>query len=116
MSALEIVNVVVLITHFLGLATIIGAFFMQMRKRSGVDFRLIVIGAAVQLLTGLALIGLLYAQDESVNNTKIAVKLILALVVLVAALVGRKAKKQLPFLHTAGAAAIANVIIAVAWS
>jgi hypothetical protein len=116
MSALEILNVVLLITHFLGLATIIGSFFMQMRKRSGVSFQLIIIGASVQLITGLALVGTLYGQNEDVNNAKIGLKFVLALVVLIAGLVGRKAKKPLPFLHTAGAAAIANVIIAVAWS
>jgi hypothetical protein len=116
MSALEILNIILLITHFLGLATIIGSFFVQVRKRSGIDFRPIIIGASVQLVTGVLLVGTLYGQDEAVNNAKIGLKFALALVVLVAGLVGRKAKKPLPFLHVAGAAAIANVIIAVAWS
>jgi hypothetical protein len=116
MSALEIINVILLITHFLGLATIIGSFFMQVRSRSGIDFRPIIIGASLQLVTGVLLIATLHGQDEEVNNAKVGVKFVLALVVLIAGLVGRKAKKPLPFLHTAGAAAIANVIIAVAWS
>jgi len=78
-------------------------------------------------VTGFALVGLLQVADEDINNAKIAVKTVFAVVVLVAVLVARarqgkalvagtsEKKAALPFLHLAGLAALINVFVAVLW-
>lgn len=78
------------------------------------------------LLTGLAEMRLADDLDMSVNHAKIAVKTVLALIIFVVAVVayrkqkklanGDSERKLLPFLHTAGALAIANTVVAVVWS
>jgi uncharacterized membrane protein YeaQ/YmgE (transglycosylase-associated protein family) len=123
----EPIVLALIIFHFLGLALIIGSFALQLRRKQGFEFGTMLIGAITQLVTGLALVGLLQVSGEEVNNAKIAVKLIFAIVVLVAVLVARsrqakalsagtsEKKAALPFLHLAGLAAVINVFVAVLW-
>lgn len=87
-------------------------------------------GATLQLVTGLLLTGLVEMRladdpDMAVDHIKIAVKTTLAVIIFVVALVayrkqkklsgGGRERKLLPLLHTAGALAIANTVIAVIW-
>ncbi|MGV8877306.1 MAG: hypothetical protein ACOH1K_07330 [Rhodoglobus sp.] len=126
MDTLNTIRLVLLVLHILGLALIIGSFFLQIRRKKGFEFSTMLIGAITQLVTGLALVGVLQASDHDINNTKIAVKTVLAIVVLVAVIIARarqrtaitagsNEKVSLPWMHIAGAGAIANVIIAVLW-
>lgn len=119
MEPLEIVRLVLLAAHILGLAAIVGAFFVQLRKKSDFALTPVLWGAIVQLVTGLALVGVREAGDLGVNNVKIAVKLGIALVVLVAAIVAvvqqRKGGRVQPWFHTAGGLAVVNVLVAVLW-
>lgn len=126
---MDIVRDITLILHFLGLAMIIGPFLVQMRAHTGFAFSWVLTGGIVQLVTGILLTGLAEMRwaadpDVSLDHTKIAVKLVLSLVILVVALIAfRKQKKLagesqrslLPLLHTAGALATANIAIAVLW-
>lgn len=128
---MELVRDLTLIGHFIGLALIIGPFFARMRADGGYLFGIVLTGASIQLFTGLLLTGLAEMRladdpDLAVNHTKIAVKLIIALVIFVVALIGYRKqrkltadtpeRKLLPLLHTAGALAIADVAVAVLWS
>jgi hypothetical protein len=119
MTALEIVRLVLLAIHILGLAVIVGTFAVQMRAKEGFRTDLILAGAITQVVTGLLLVGVREGAHLPVDNVKIAVKLVIALVVLVAAIVARvKAKrggKVKPWFHTAGGLAVVNVLIAVLW-
>tara|TARA_R110001606_G_scaffold38177_1_gene106966 strand:+ start:384 stop:767 length:384 start_codon:yes stop_codon:yes gene_type:complete len=124
---IEPVISVLVVFHILGLSLIIGSFALQMRRKQSFEFGTTLIGAITQLVTGLALVGLLQVADEDVNNAKIAVKTVFAVVVLVSVLVARsrqakaltagtsEKKAALPFLHLAGASAIINVLVAVLW-
>lgn len=126
---MELARDITLILHFLGSAMIIGPFLVNMRKRSDFGFGWVLTGGIVQLVTGLLLTGLAEMRladdpDTSLDHAKIAVKLGVALVIFVVALIGYLKQKKsapdaqrplLPLLHTAGALAIANVIIAVVW-
>jgi len=127
---MDTVRDVVLITHFVGLAMIIGPFLIQMRAHSGYAFNWVLAGGVTQLVSGLVLTGLaemrLAGNDElSLDHTKIAVKLVLALIIFAVALIGwlrqrrmdsgESQRSLLPFLHTAGALAIIEVVIAVWW-
>jgi hypothetical protein len=127
---MELVRDITLILHFIGLALIIGPFIVQMRAHSGYYFGWVMTGSIVQLVTGLLLTGLAEMRladdpDLSVNHTKIAVKSVIATVIVIAAVhayrkrkklgAGDHERKLLPYLHSAGALAIVNVILAVVW-
>lgn len=127
---MELVRDTTLILHFIGLAMIIGPFLVQMRAHSGYYFGWVMTGSLVQLVTGLLLTGLAEMRladdpDMAVNHTKIAVKSVIATVIVIAAIhafrkqkklsSGGRERKLLPLLHTAGALAIANTVIAVIW-
>ncbi|MGG7307793.1 hypothetical protein ACQXVK_11430 [Curtobacterium sp. AB451] len=119
---------ILLILHFLGLAAVIGAFLVQVRRKGGFQTAWPITGLIVQLVTGLGMMGIIDAtQDGGANHAKLGVKLVIAAVALVLAFVARarqkradagaaKAKAALPFFHSAGALAIVNVLIAVLWS
>lgn len=119
MESLDIVRHAILAVHFLGLAAIVGAFFVQMRAKDGFATGVVLGGAITQVVTGLALVGVRQASDLEVNNVKIAVKLGIAVIVLVAAIVAhvqkRRGGKVKPAFHTAGGLAVVNVLVAVLW-
>ncbi|MGJ8720424.1 MAG: hypothetical protein ACSHW9_01145 [Salinibacterium amurskyense] len=126
METLDLVRSLLLITHILGLSLILGSFFLQMRRKKSFEFGTMLIGAITQLVTGLALVGVLQAGDGDVNNAKIGVKTVFAIIVLIAVLAARARQKKaletggnekaaLPFLHLAGMGALVNVVIAVLW-
>ncbi|MGV8913286.1 MAG: hypothetical protein ACOH14_11800 [Rhodoglobus sp.] len=118
---------VLLVFHILGLSLIIGSFALQLRRKEGFELGTLLIGAITQLVTGLALVGVLQMGDGDVNNAKIAVKTTFAIVVLVAVLMARSRQAKalsagtsektavLPFLHLAGLGAVVNVLVAVLW-
>ena len=119
METLEIIRLVLLAVHILGLAAIVGTFFVQLRATEGFATGVMLAGAITQVVTGLALVGVRQADDLAVNNAKIAVKLALAVVVLAAAIVAhvqrRRGGKVKPAFHTAGGLAVVNVLVAVLW-
>lgn len=106
----------ILILHFIGLASVVGGFLVQMRSaEKGVNPAMLH-GALTQLVTGVILVGLAEMQDEDVDHAKIGVKLAITVIVTVLAFVGRK--KPLPqtgLWAAIGALAIANIVIAVLW-
>lgn len=115
----DIIRLILLAAHILGLAAIVGAFFVQMRKDSGFATGVVLGGAITQVVTGLALVGVRQASDLGVDNVKIAVKLVIALLVLVAAILAhvaaRRGRRVKPYFHTAGGLAVVNVLVAVLW-
>ena len=116
---MEILHSILLVLHILGLAAIIGTFFVQMRQKDGFRTDIILAGAITQVLTGIALVGVGEAIGRDYNMFKIGVKLVLAIVVLGAAIAGAVVAKRggrvKPFVHVAGGTAIINVLIAVIW-
>ena len=116
---MEILHLVVLTLHFLGMATIVGVFLVQMRQRKGFNTGLLLTGALTQLVTGVALVGIAEAADRDVNFMKIGFKLAIALIAVAGAIVAaykqRKGENAMPFFHAAGGFALVNVLGAVFW-
>jgi hypothetical protein len=127
---MDILRDILLISHFFGLALIIGPFVGRLRADGGYMFGVVLSGALIQFVSGLALTGLAEMRladidNMSVDHTKIAVKTAIGLIILVVAYLGYRAQKQmdasapqrklLPLLHTAGALAIINIAVAVIW-
>ena len=120
---MDFVYGLILILHFIGLASVVGGFLVQMRSpQKGVNPAMLH-GALTQLVTGLLLVGLPemgvalpYDGWESWDHAKIAVKLVITIVITVLAFVGRR--KPLPqtgLWGAIGALSIANIVIAVLW-
>ena len=117
---MDIVLNFVLILHFVGLAGIIGGWLATIRAPH--VNKAILHGSILQVVTGLLLVGLREMQEggDPLNHMKIAVKLIIAIVILVVAIVGvrKEAKAQgstATLAHVAGILGIVNVAIAVLW-
>jgi hypothetical protein len=117
---LEFVRHLLLFFHFVGLAVLIGGFLAQLpAARSGParPGTAMLHGALTQLVTGVALVGVLQgALDEEVNNVKITVKLGVVLAALVLIILGRRRPLSTPVFMTIGALALVNVGVAVFWT
>ncbi|AYF98078.1 hypothetical protein [Protaetiibacter intestinalis] len=116
---MDILHGILLALHIFGLALIIGTFFVQLRANEGIRTDLVLAGAITQVVTGVALVGVAEGAGHDVNMVKIAVKLGIALVVLIAAIgafvAQRRGGKVKPFFHAAGGMAVINVLVAVLW-
>lgn len=137
---MDFLHSLLLATHLIGVSLLVGTFFVQMRAKAGHNFTILLIGASLQLLSGVGLYGLAMAGDGEPNHMKLGIKGLIALVVFVAALIGflrQKAirkeqstlktggaqivadvaieRKLMPFFHTAGGLALVNLLIAVFW-
>ena len=113
---MDIVFNIVLILHFIGLAGIIGGWLANIKAPH--VYKAILHGAILQVVTGLLLVGLREMDDVDVNHMKIGIKLVIALVILVVAILGvrKEARAQgttATLAHVAGALGIVNVAIAV---
>ncbi|MEV7528271.1 hypothetical protein [Agrococcus sediminis] len=138
---MEFLHSLLVALHLIGASLLVGTFFLQMRAKSGFNFTMMLIGASLQLVSGVALYGLAMAGDGDVNHMKLGIKGLIAVVVFVAALLGFlrgraiRAEKaglaaggarpvadvSLPeprvktFFHIAGGLALVNLLIAVFW-
>lgn len=114
---MEFVRHVLLVLHILGFAALIGGLLAQAGsgdKRVNGAMR---DGAGTAFVAGIALVGVLEADDADVNHAKIAVKGLIGLVLLVLVMANLR-KERIPFGLWAGllALSVLNVCIAVAWS
>ncbi len=118
---MELLKESLVVIHLAGMAVLVGAFILYMKRKSDFPFTAMMWAAIVQLATGTLLVGLSYALDDAPDNFKITVKSLLATGALVAAIIGRKRQakgetKLQPFFHAAGGLAVINLVIAVLWS
>ena len=119
---MEFVFHVVVVLHFVGLALLLGAFLVQVRDPQKTVTRWMWDGALTQILTGVIMVGMissgLLGEEEKaeLDNTKIAVKLAVVLVIAVLAFIGkRRPAPQVGLWATIGLLTLANVVIAVFW-
>ncbi len=108
------------VLHFLGLASLVGGWLVQMRARGGRQISAAMLhGALVLLLSGILLVGLasgVETLDRDVDNARAGVKLVIALVIAVLAWINRRRQSVPDGLYfVVGTLAIANVVIAVFW-
>ncbi|MGH3372149.1 MAG: hypothetical protein ACRDPR_19355 [Nocardioidaceae bacterium] len=87
---MELLRDVLLFLHFVGLAALFGGLFVQLRSDPRVVNSAVIHGISTQLVTGLLLVGVLEGLDREVDNAKIGVKLVVALVIAVLAFMNRK--------------------------
>ena len=117
---MDFVYNLLVIFHFIGLASVVGGFLVQMKSPAKGVNPAMIHGALTQLVTGVAMVGLVESgvvADEEIDSNKIAVKLGITLIITVLAFVGRKkTPPQVAFWGAIGALSITNIVIAVLWN
>ncbi|MFF5155223.1 hypothetical protein ACFY3N_02930 [Streptomyces sp. NPDC000348] len=106
--------------HIIGIASLLGGFLTQMKAMGAGTARFVpamLHGALTMLVTGVVLVGLNQAQDYSVDNIKIGVKLALLIVILGLVYVKRDEEKvDKGLFGLVGLLTVTNVFIAVLWT
>jgi FtsH-binding integral membrane protein len=114
---MEILRDILVFLHFIGLAALFGGLFVQIKSDPRVVNNAVIHGVLTQLVTGLLLVGVLEGMDDvEVNNAKVGVKLLVALVIAVLAFANRK-KTSIPnglFFGLMGLTVL-NIGVAVFW-
>lgn len=113
---MSVVRDLFLVLHFVGLASLLGGFLVQMSAAVKHVNPAMWHGALTQLVTGLALVGLVQADDDEVNNTKIGVKL-LVLIAIFGVLWWQRGKDVMAKVayFSVGGLTLVNIVIAVFW-
>ncbi|MDT6984839.1 hypothetical protein ACFSUJ_21235 [Streptomyces lusitanus] len=106
--------------HIIGIASLLGGFLTQMKAMGAGTARFVpamLHGALTMLVTGVVLVGLNQAQDYSVDNIKIGVKLALLVVILGLVYVKRDEEKvDKGLFGLVGLLTVTNIFIAVLWT
>lgn len=109
---------VVLFGHLLGMASLLGGAIVQMRGRNRLVNAAMFHGAVTQVVSGVLLVGVAYALDDGgeVDNAKVGVKLVVAVVVLSLCWANRKREtvSEAVFFAILGLTLL-NVAVAVFW-
>ncbi|HEU0212779.1 MAG TPA: hypothetical protein VFR13_01750 [Jiangellaceae bacterium] len=118
---MEVVYKLLLVLHFLGLASLVGGWLVQLRaRRERYVNSAMVHGVLTQVVTGVLLVGLAEGADSldrDLDMAKMGVKLLVALAVAVLCWANRR-RPTLPdglYLFI-GLLSIANVVVAVFWT
>ena len=115
MDAVKVVHTVLYLLHMAGFFGLLVAGVLAMNDKAGAKAAAFH-SSLLQLVTGLALVGTLYAEDEPVNNTKIGIKLLVLLVIAGLAAANRKKESLNKNVYVLIAfLAIANAALAWLW-
>jgi hypothetical protein len=113
---MEFLRHLLLVIHLLGFGALFGGLLIQARTPEKTVNALMRDGAGTVFLAGLALVGVIEADDGEVNSTKIAVKGVIALVILVLVMANlRKERIATGLWALLLVLTVANVCVAVFW-
>ncbi|MER7106548.1 hypothetical protein [Streptomyces sp. NPDC000229] len=114
-----LINVFVAL-HVIGIAALLGGFLTQMKAMGEGAARFgpaMLHGALTMLVTGVVLVGLNQADDQTVNNIKIGVKLAVLVVILGLVYVKRDEERvDKAAFGAVGGLTMANIFIATLWT
>ncbi|MFC8917013.1 hypothetical protein ACFT5C_14700 [Streptomyces sp. NPDC057116] len=106
--------------HIIGIAALLGGFMTQMKAMGEGTARFgpaMLHGALTMLVTGVVLVGLNQADDQTVNNVKIGVKLAILVVILGLVYVKRDEERvDKAVFGAVGGLTMANIFIATLWT
>lgn len=111
---MDIVQKILLIAHFVGLAAILGPWLAQLGAQAKKVTMTMVWGARAQVLIGIALAALVsMGEDADPNHMKLGIKLVIALAIAALAEIGKKRDSNNTFWLLVGLLALLNTIVAV---
>ncbi|CAI9415341.1 hypothetical protein [Nocardioides sp. T2.26MG-1] len=114
---MEFLRHLLLVVHMLGFAALLGGLLVQARSPEKTANALMRDGAGTAFLAGLLLVGVIEADDGDLNNTKVAVKGVIGLVILVLVMANlRKERIANGLWALLLALTIANICVAVFWA
>ncbi|WP_436773343.1 hypothetical protein [Yinghuangia sp. YIM S09857] len=117
---MDVVRQILLVLHIIGIGSLLGGFLTQMKGMKTGDVRVVPAmthGALTMLVTGIALVGVLQADDVEVDNTKISVKLAVLIAILLMVWANRaKDRVGTQVFGAIGLLTVANIAIAVMWT
>ncbi len=113
---MEFLRNALLVIHFLGFGALFGGAVVQLRDSVKVVNAGMLQGALTSVVSGVLLVGVIESAGDDVNQSKIAVKLAVALVVTVLCWVNRR-KDSVPggLYYAILLLTLANVVVAVFW-
>jgi len=113
-----VVRAVLLFLHFVGLASLLGGYLTQLGAKTWRVVPAMLHGALTQLVTGVALVGVIESgTGDPVNNAKMGVKLVVLLVILGLLWTNRrKASMRLVAFQAVGLLTLADIAVAVFWT
>ncbi|MHA6669753.1 hypothetical protein ACX3O0_12890 [Homoserinimonas sp. A447] len=117
---MEILRNVLLVLHFVGMASLLGGVIAQvpaLKAGAGKINAAIFHGALTQLVTGVLLVGVIQMADlGDIDNAKIGVKFAVVIVIMVLAFIYRKKEKVANWvLLSVAGLTLVNICIAVFW-
>jgi hypothetical protein len=113
---MELLRHALLVVHLLGFAALFGGLLVQVRTPEKSVNSLMRDGAGTVFVAGLALVGVIEADDGSLDHVKIVVKGTVALVILVLVMANiRKERIASGLWALLLALTVANVCVAVFW-
>ncbi len=119
-----IVKMFLVVLHLVGMAALLGGFLVQikaLRAKTAEILPAMVHGAWTSFVTGLLLVGvreweLAMGGGEELDHSKIAIKSVVVLIILVLVMLNRKKKLVAgSVLGTVGGLTLLNVVLAVFW-
>mgnify|MGYP007049616660 CR=1 FL=1 len=119
-----IVKMFLVVLHLVGMAALLGGFLVQikaLRAKTAEILPAMVHGAWTSFITGLLLVGvreweLAMGGGEDLDHSKIAIKSVVVLIILVLVMLNRKKKPVAgSVLGTVGGLTLLNVVLAVFW-
>lgn len=110
---------ILVVLHIIGFGVVLGGTLAQLPNVKAGAAKIskgILHGSLLLLVTGLALVGMMYARDLEPNNAKIGVKTLVLLAIIVLVIVNRKKDRVSGGVlgAIAGLSAV-NVALAVIW-
>jgi hypothetical protein len=114
---MDLLRQILLVLHLLGFAALFGGLLVQARSPEKTVNALMRDGVGTAFVAGLLLVGVLESGDGDVNHTKIAVKGVIGLVLLVLIMANtRKPSISQGLWALLLLLTVANVCVAVFWS
>jgi heme A synthase len=114
---METLRLVLLVLHLLGFAALFGGMLVQLGEGDKHVNSAMRDGAGTAFVAGLLLVGVLEAGDTTVDNTKVAVKFVIGLVILGLVMANlRKPRIPAGLFYGLLALTVTNVCVAVFWA
>ena len=113
---MEFIRHLLLVVHILGFSALLGGLLVQARSPEKSVNALMRDGIGTAFVAGLALVGVIEADDGEIDNAKIAVKGVVALVILVLVMANlRKPSISKGLWALLLLLTVANICVAVFW-